>query len=46
MIARKTLIRAADELLKSDIKCITQDITEYVKTDDLKILEENLNYLP
>ena len=39
-------ISAAAELLKSGIKCITQDMTEHVKTEDLKNLEENFNYPP
>jgi hypothetical protein len=37
---------AAAELLKDDIKRITQDMNEYFKTGDLKYIEENLNYLP
>jgi len=40
------IISAAAELLKGDIKCITQDMTGYVKTDKLKNFEENLNYPP
>ena len=40
------IISAAAELLKSNIKCITEDVTECVQTVDLKNLEENLNYLP